>query len=126
MIAPIAFVQGYIPGSLENVMKIGQATDMSVVSTPPAASGTVAVPKSRTGAAAAASQAAESADVSVTVSTQARALERANQTETADVNLEKVNAVRTAIEQGTFVVNPEVIADKLLANAQEMLNRTHN
>jgi negative regulator of flagellin synthesis FlgM len=64
--------------------------------------------------------------VSVTVSTQARALERANQTETVDVNLEKVNAVRTAIEQGTFVVNPEVIADKLLANAQEMLNRTHN
>lgn len=38
----------------------------------------------------------------------------------------KVEAVRSAIEQGTYVVNPEVIADKLLANAQEMLNRTHN
>jgi negative regulator of flagellin synthesis FlgM len=40
--------------------------------------------------------------------------------------MDKVNAVRASIEQGTYVVNPEVIADKLLANAQEMLNRTHN
>ncbi len=36
-------------------------------------------------------------------------------------NTEKVQAMRTAIENGSFSVNPEVIADKLLSNAGEML-----
>jgi negative regulator of flagellin synthesis FlgM len=107
-------------------MKIGQPSDLPVVPTPPAAPGTSGAPKAGQGAAATAAQTAQSADVAVTVSTQARSLEQANRGESADVNLEKVNAVRTAIEQGTYVVNPEVIADKLLANAQEMLNRTRN
>jgi len=107
-------------------MKIGQPSDLPVVATPPAAPGTAGAPKAGQGAAATAAQTAQSADVAVTVSTQARSLEQANRGESADVNLEKVNAVRAAIEQGTYVVNPEVIADKLLANAQEMLNRTHN
>jgi len=62
----------------------------------------------------------------VTVSTRVRTLEQAKRAETEQIDTEKVQAVRTAIEQGTYVVNPEVIADKLLANAQEMLNRTHN
>jgi len=33
---------------------------------------------------------------------------------------------RREIEQGTYVVNPEAIADKLLANAKEMLDRTRS
>jgi len=36
-------------------------------------------------------------------------------------NAEKVQAMRTAIENGSFSVNPEAIADKLLSNAREML-----
>jgi negative regulator of flagellin synthesis FlgM len=32
--------------------------------------------------------------------------------------------VKAAIQDGTFTVNAEAIADKLLANAQELLNRT--
>ncbi len=36
-------------------------------------------------------------------------------------NTEKVQAMRTAIENGSFSVNPEAIADKLLSNAGEML-----
>jgi negative regulator of flagellin synthesis FlgM len=107
-------------------MKIGQPSDLPVVSTPPAAAGPAAAPKAGQGAAATASQTASSAGVAVTVSNRARALEQANRGVPADVDMEKVNAVKTAIEQGTYVVNPEVIADKLLANAQEMLNRTHN
>jgi negative regulator of flagellin synthesis FlgM len=39
------------------------------------------------------------------------------------VDTAKVDAVRTAISQGTYVVNPGVIADKMLSNAQEMLPR---
>lgn len=110
-------------------MKIGQPKDLPVVSTPPASTSTAttaAAPKAGQGAAATASQAASSAGVAVTVSTRVRSLEQANRGEAADVDMAKVEAVRTAIEQGTYVVNPEVIADKLLANAQEMLNRTHN
>ncbi|NDP39586.1 MAG: flagellar biosynthesis anti-sigma factor FlgM, partial [Rhodoferax sp.] len=40
------------------------------------------------------------------------------------IDAKKVAQVRSAIEQGTYVVNAEAIADKLLANAQEMLNRS--
>lgn len=111
-------------------MKIGQPAELPVVqNSPPAASPATApksAPRAAPEAAASASQSAKSAGVAVTVSTQARALEQANKGESVDINMDKVNAMRSAIEQGTFVVNPEVIADKLLANAQEMLNRTHN
>ncbi|MGC4394854.1 flagellar biosynthesis anti-sigma factor FlgM [Hydrogenophaga sp. T2] len=37
-------------------------------------------------------------------------------------NSEKVEAMKQAIAAGTFQVNPEAIADKLLSNAAEMLN----
>ena len=39
------------------------------------------------------------------------------------VNMEKVMAVRATIEQGAFKVNPELVADRLLGNAQEALTR---
>jgi len=39
----------------------------------------------------------------------------------ADMDMEKVARVKAAIEAGTFTINAEVIADKLLTNAQEML-----
>lgn len=64
------------------------------------------------------------AGVSVTVSTAARALEKADTNEGAEVDAKKVATVRAAIQQGTYTVNPEAIADKLLSNAQEMLKRT--
>lgn len=73
---------------------------------------------------AAAAKSTQLAGVAVTVSTLARTLEAAAQGDADEVNAEKVNAVRTAIQQGTYTVNAEAIADKLLANAQEMLNRT--
>lgn len=106
-------------------MKVGQPAEMPKVSTtPPAGSGAAAPAKKE--AAATATNAASSAGVAVTVSTTVRTLEQANRGEAADIDTDKVNAVRQAIEQGTYVVNAEVIADKLLSNAQEMLNRTQN
>jgi negative regulator of flagellin synthesis FlgM len=59
--------------------------------------------------------------VAVTVSTLARDLEKTESN--ADVDMQKVASMRSAIEGGTYQVNPEAIADKLLANAQELLNR---
>ena len=71
-----------------------------------------------------ASKSTQSAGVAVTVSSMARSLEAAGSSETPDVDMDKVNAVRTAIAQGTFTVNPQAIADKLLSNAGEMLQRS--
>ncbi|MDE2615431.1 MAG: flagellar biosynthesis anti-sigma factor FlgM [Burkholderiales bacterium] len=106
-------------------MKVGQPADLPKVSTPPAAASGAAAPAKKE-AAATATSTASSSGVAVTVSTTVRSLEQANRSEAADIDTEKVNAVRQAIKDGTYVVNPEVIADKLLSNAQEMLNRTQN
>ncbi len=82
--------------------------------------------KSSQSAAATALSSAKSAGVAVTVSTQAQSLGKAVAQEGADVDSAKVESVRSAIEQGTYSVNPEAIAEKLLGNAQELLNRTKN
>jgi len=71
-----------------------------------------------------AAQSTRSAGVAVTVSTLARALEKLEATQASDIDTVKVATVKAAIQDGTYVVNPEAIADKLLSNAQEMLNRT--
>jgi len=71
-----------------------------------------------------ASQTARSSGVAVTVSTMARGLEKVGRSgSTADIDTQKVASVKASIQDGTYVVNPEAIADKLLSNAQEMINR---
>lgn len=40
-----------------------------------------------------------------------------------DIDMDKVKAVRSAIDNGTYKVNAGAIADKLLSNAQEVLQR---
>ena len=106
-------------------MKIGQPSELPALVTQAKAS---ASPKTEAGAntpaSTSAAQSSRSAGVAVTVSTQARALEKSNRSEGADVDTQKVATVRAAIQDGTYVVNPEAIADKLLSNAQEMLKRT--
>jgi negative regulator of flagellin synthesis FlgM len=62
--------------------------------------------------------------VAVTVSTLARSLEKSERSESADIDTQKVASVKAAIQDGTYVVNAEAIADQLLSNAQEMLNRS--
>lgn len=108
-------------------MKIGQPSELPALVTQAKAS---ASPKTESGPSAtaaantSATQSSRSAGVAVTVSSQARALEKSNRAEGADVDTQKVATVRAAIQDGTYVVNPEAIADKLLSNAQEMLKRT--
>lgn len=111
-------------------MKIGQPTDnpipVSTTPLPQTAKTGQSTSSTTSTAVATATKSAQSAGVAVTVSTLARTLGAAKTGEGADVDMAKVNSVRAALEQGTYVVNPEVIADKLLANAQEMLNRTRS
>lgn len=106
-------------------MKIGQNLDNSV---PVNSTVSNASPKAGQSASAAApvvaTPQAASAGVALTVSPMARTLEASKRSEAADVDMEKVKAVRTAIDQGTYKVNPEAIADKLISSAQEILKRT--
>ena len=105
-------------------MKIGQPLDSSIQIQVGNASTQKAGQNASAVASSSASQNTRSAGVAVTVSTLARGLEKTGKVGTADVDMQKVATVRAAIKDGTFVVNPEAIADKLLFNAQEMLNRT--
>ncbi len=71
----------------------------------------------------AAAQTPRAAGVSVMVSTQVRGLEQAKRSDASDIDAQKVAAVRASIKDGSFSVNAEAIADKLLSNAQDMLSR---
>lgn len=104
-------------------MKIGQPSDLptSVTST---VSGAAQKAAQNSNAATNANQSTRSAGVAVTVSTAARALEKPERNDGADVDTAKVASVRAAIQDGSYTVNAEAIADKLLSNAQEMLDRT--
>jgi negative regulator of flagellin synthesis FlgM len=107
-------------------MKIGQPSDNSIPVSSTASAPQKGVQNASSAATSAAAKSTQSAGVAVTVSTLARTLEAVRPGETAEVDSVKVNAVRSAIQQGTYVVNAEAIADKLLSNAQEMLDRTRN
>ena len=105
-------------------MKIGQTPELPV-------SGTPATPKKvaqeqQTAPAGVAQEGvrASTAGASVSVSTLARSLETADRGVGGDIDNVKVEQIRTAIKEGTYKVNPEAIADKLLSNASEMLNVT--
>lgn len=107
-------------------MKIGQPPDNSIqlqVGNAATTQKTGQNASVNTTAANNATQGNRSAGVAVTVSTLARGLEKTGKGEVADIDMKKVASVRSAIQDGSYVVNPEAIADKLLSNAQEMLNR---
>ncbi len=59
--------------------------------------------------------------VSVSISDPVRSMVQGGNV--AVINMEKVLAVRASMEQGAFKVNPELVADRLLGNAQEALSR---
>ena len=68
---------------------------------------------------------ATSSGAPVTFSNATRSLDSAARAQ-GDFDAGKVKAMREAIQNGTFKVNPEAIADKMLANAQEVFARVHN
>ena len=60
----------------------------------------------------------------VALSSTAAALRSRNAEAAGDFDAAKVSRIAQAIADGSFKVNPEVIADKLIANAQELLSKT--
>ena len=97
-------------------MKIGQPSDnLTAINANHAAAaqkagqgaGGVVVPA----ATANATESGRSAGVAVTVSTLARGLEKTGRGESSDIDAQKVASVKAAIEDGSYVVNPEAIAE---------------
>ncbi len=101
-------------------MKIGQPIDPSVTNTSNSQS---AAAKTGAEMAHAARSERKAPSDSVTVSALARGLDKASATE-PEVDVEKVNAMKQAIADKSYTVNAGAIADKMLANAREMLQRT--
>jgi len=69
----------------------------------------------------AAAAAQPQAGVTVTLSSASQAMSAASGTGGEVFNAAKVEAMKLSIANGTFQVNPEAIADKMLSNAAEML-----
>jgi negative regulator of flagellin synthesis FlgM len=72
-------------------------------------------------AAAGAAAAKPQAGVTVTLSSASQALSSASGAGSDVFNAQKVEAMKLSIADGSFKVNPEAIADKMLSNAAEMM-----
>ena len=81
-------------------------------------------PKAEPNAAQVATSAASNAGVSVVITSTSRAQVKDPVNQAAEIDSKKVDAMKAAIQDGSFTVNPEAIADKLLSNAQEMFRTT--
>ncbi|ODS67266.1 MAG: flagellar biosynthesis anti-sigma factor FlgM [Acidovorax sp. SCN 65-108] len=104
-------------------MKIGQKPELPGALAQTGLAKQAKSPASAAEGAAKDAAAVSTAGVPVTVSTAARALDQTSRS-TGDFDASKVKAVRAAIEKGTFSVDAEAIADKMLSNAQEILTRS--
>ena len=106
-------------------MKIESTSDSyigSVAGGPNKATPTTAGEAAAAGAASSAAAAKPQAGVQVTLSSATQSLSATGSGSSDVFNAEKVEAMKAAIANGTFQVNAEAIADKMLANAAEMLN----
>ena len=104
-------------------MKIGPSPDQPVPK--PVTSGAPA-PSDAARAASAAGAAAANPPASEASATIALSSTASNLLTTgigAEFDAQKVARISAAIEDGSFKINPEAIADKLIANAQELLTQ---
>jgi len=99
-------------------MKIGHPADKPVAAGTPAAADPA---KAGQAQAAAAAPAAAAADPSATVALSSTAATLLSGGASGEFDAEKVARMSEAIASGNFKVNAEAIADKLIANAQELL-----
>lgn len=81
-------------------------------------------PKVEQNAAQTAKTTASNAGVAVVIGNTARALSKDAVNQLPEINSAKVEAMKASIQDGTFVVNPEAIADKLLSSAKDFLSST--
>ena len=105
-------------------MKIGQPADKPL---PAPAAGTPAAPAAPAEAAKAApgvrATGAAVVDASATVALSSTASTLLSSGGVGEFDADKVARIAGAIADGSFKVNPDAIADKLIANAQELLTK---
>lgn len=101
-------------------MKIGSPADKPL---PAAAVGTPAAPAEGAKTAPVHATGAAPADASATVALSSTASTLLSAGAASEFDAEKVARIAGQIADGTFKVNPEAIADKLIANAQELLSK---
>jgi negative regulator of flagellin synthesis FlgM len=68
----------------------------------------------------------ETADPSATIEISNTASALLSGSSTAEFDAEKVARISSAIDDGSFQINPEAIADKLISNAQEVLSKVQS
>jgi negative regulator of flagellin synthesis FlgM len=91
-------------------------SDIPAPKTPP--------PKTEPNAAQTATSAASDPGVAVVITNAAKSMGKDAVNQTSEIDSKKVEAMKASIADGSFTVNPEAIADKLLSNAQEMIYTT--
>ena len=99
-------------------MKIGHPADKPAAA---AAGAPAAADAAKAGQAQGAAASAAAADPSATVALSSTAATLLSGGASAEFDAEKVARMSEAIASGSFKVNAEAIADKLIANAQELL-----
>ena len=99
-------------------MKIGHPADKPAAA---AAGAPAAADAAKAGPAQAAAAPAAAADPSATVALSSTAATLLSGGAAGEFDAEKVARMSEAIASGSFKVNAEAIADKLIANAQELL-----
>jgi negative regulator of flagellin synthesis FlgM len=99
-------------------MKIGNPTEKlaPALATATAAASGEAVKTAQT-------KAAAGPDASAKVELSSTAATLMSSGSSAEFDTEKVARISQAISEGKFKINPEVIADKLISNAQELLGK---
>ena len=108
-------------------MKIGNPADKHPAAPAPAASTTGSAHAATNGHAAAAVTAIPAkADASAKIELSSTASTLLSSGSTAEFDAEKVSRISKAINDGTFKINPGAIADKLIANAHEVLSKTQS
>ena len=108
-------------------MKIGNPADITTPA--PAASGRAAptdTAAKAAGTAPAPTPAPAEASTTVALSSQATQLLSGDKAVTGDFDSEKVERIAQAISDGKFEINAPAIADKLLANAREVLGKAQH
>jgi negative regulator of flagellin synthesis FlgM len=108
-------------GHFGDLMKIGNPADKPSAIGPTASHGAVESTKAGTSAAPAAACVATAPDPSATVELSSAAATLLSGGTPAEFDAEKVARIAQAIADGSFKINPDVIADKLIGNARELL-----
>ncbi|MEO8310142.1 MAG: flagellar biosynthesis anti-sigma factor FlgM [Caldimonas sp.] len=102
-------------------MKIGHPADKPLPA--PAAAASVAPAEATKANAGTHATGAAQVDASATVALSSTASTLLSGGASGEFDADKVARIATSIADGSFKINPEAIADKLIANAQELLTK---